>query len=59
MMLSSWGFRSVTDADLEQKLTKETTGKFLWQAQFMDHRSYPRLVAEFFPVLSGAPDDAE
>jgi hypothetical protein len=49
----------VNDSDLEQKLTKETKGKFLWQAQFMNHRSCPRLVAEFFLGLSGAPDDAE
>jgi hypothetical protein len=49
----------VKDSDLEQKLTKETKGNFLWKAQFMNHRSCPRLVAELFPVLSGALDDAE
>jgi hypothetical protein len=49
----------MNDSDLEQKLTKETKGKFVWQAQFMNHRSCQRLVAEFFPVLCGALDDAE
>jgi hypothetical protein len=45
--------RPVNDSDLEQKLTK---GRLLWQAQFMDHRSCPRLVAEFYPGLSGMPN---